>query len=108
MIMVILKNTYIEVIRKWYINSIVYKLTAFCRVVFYSNRITWKHNINVKNGRSRLNIFILLAYFYFIFDLVSLIPFLELELGLEQQGHMVTQQVTLDNMVTSHMIHERV
>jgi len=37
----------------------------------------------VKNRRSGLNIFILLSHFYFIFDLVFLIPFLELGLGLE-------------------------
>jgi len=62
---------------------------------------------SVKNRRSGLNIFILLPYFYFIFDLVSLIPLLELGLGLEQQGHVVTQQVTSDNTVRSHMTYER-
>ena len=45
--------------------------------------------------------------FYFIFDLFSFILFLEPGLGLEWQDHAVTQQVTSDDMVTSHMTHRR-
>jgi len=55
----------------------------------------------VKNARGGLNF----SYFYFSFDLFSFILFLEP--GLEGQDYTVTQQVTSDNMVTSHMTHRR-
>jgi len=51
---------------------------------------------------------LIFSYFYFIFDLFSFILFLELGLGLESQDHAVTQQVTSDDMVTSHMTHGRI
>ena len=47
------------------------------------------------------------TYFFFLFDLFSFILFLELGLGLEWRDHAVTQQVTSDDMVTSHMTHRR-
>ena len=53
---------------------------------------------DVKNTRSRLN------FSYFLFDLLSFILFLELGLELD---HTITQQVILDDMVTSHMTHRR-
>ena len=46
---------------------------------------------------------IFFSYFYFLFNLFFFILFLELGLGLEWQDHAVTQQVTSDDMVTSHM-----
>jgi len=46
-------------------------------------------------------------YSFFPFDLFSFISILELGLELELQDHAVTQQVTLANMVTSHIIHGR-
>jgi len=52
-----------------------------------------------------LTFLILFSYFYFSFDLFSFILFLEP--GLEGQDYTVTQQVTSDNMVTSHMTHRR-
>jgi len=60
---------------------------------------------NVKNEGSGLNIFIFFSHFYFLFNLFSFILFLEL--GLEWQDYAVTQQVTSDDMVTSHMIHKK-
>ena len=54
-----------------------------------------------------LIIFIFSFSFYFLFDLFSFILFLEPGLGLEWQDHAVTQQVTSDDIVTSHMIHRR-
>jgi len=56
----------------------------------------------VKNERSGLNIFL----FSFLIS-IFFILFLELELGVEWQDHAVTQQVTSDDMVTSHMMHGR-
>ena len=50
---------------------------------------------------------IFFSHFYFIFDLFPFILFLELGLGLEWQDHTITQQVTSDDMVTSHMTHKR-
>jgi len=52
-----------------------------------------------------LNFFYFFSHFYFIFDLFSVILFLEL--GLERQDHMVTQHVTSDDIVTSYMTHRR-
>ena len=55
-----------------------------------------------------------LTFFYFSFlififfsSYFLLFYFLELGLGLEWQDHGVTQQVTSDNMVTSHMAQGR-
>jgi len=45
--------------------------------------------------------------FDFLFDLFSFILFLELWLGVGGQDHTVTQQVTSDDIVTSHMTHRR-
>jgi len=57
--------------------------------------------MSVKNKRSGLSLFfIFLSHSYFLFDLFSIILFLELGLGLEWQYHTVTQQVTSDDMVT--------
>ena len=62
----------------------------------------------VKNKGNRLNIFtIFFSYFYFLFDLFPFILFLGLGLRLEWQDHAVTQQVTSDDIVTSHITHER-
>ena len=52
-----------------------------------------------------LTFLIFFSYFYFLFDLFSFILFLEL--GLEGQDHAVIQQITLGNVVTSCMMHER-
>jgi len=60
----------------------------------------------VKNKGSRLNIF-LFSFLIFIFFLIYFLLFLELGLELEWQDHTVTQQVTSDDTVTSHMIHRR-
>ena len=49
----------------------------------------------------------LIFFSYFCFDLLSFILFLELGLGLEGQDHAVAQQVTSDDMVTSHRTHGR-
>ena len=49
-----------------------------------------------------LTFLIFFSYFYFIF----LILFLEL--GLEEQDHAVTQQVTSGDTATSHMMYERI
>ena len=49
---------------------------------------------------------IFFSYFYFLFNLFSFILFLELGLGLEWQYHAVTQEVTSDDMVTSHLVVE--
>ena len=54
-----------------------------------------------------LNFSYFFSYFYFLFDLFSFILFLELGLRLEWQYHAVTQQVTSDDMVTSHITHGR-
>ena len=48
-------------------------------------------------------IFISPFHFYFIFSFIF-----KLRLGLEGQDHAVIQQVTSDNMVTSHIMHERI
>ena len=62
----------------------------------------------VKNEGNKLNIFpIFFSYFYFLFDLFPFILFLELGLRLKWQDHAVTQQVTSDDTVTSHITHER-
>jgi len=53
-----------------------------------------------------LTFLIFFSYFYFLFDLFSFILFLEP--GLEGQDHTVTQHVTSDDMVTSHMTHRRI
>ena len=50
---------------------------------------------------------IFFSHFYFLFDLFSFILFLKLGLGLERQDHTVTQKVTSDDMVTSHITHRR-
>ena len=50
---------------------------------------------------------ILFSYFDFIFDLFFFILFLELGLGVGERNHAVTQQVTSDDMVTSHIMHGR-
>ena len=55
-----------------------------------------------------LNFSYFFSYFYFLFDLCFFILFLELGLGLEWQDHAVTQQVTSDDTVTSHMTHRRI
>jgi len=49
------------------------------------------------------NNFYFLSYFYF-----PLFYFWNLGLGLEWQNHAVTQQVTLNNTVTSHRMHGRI
>ena len=54
-----------------------------------------------------LNFSYFFSYFYFLFDLFSFILFLELGLGLEWQDRAVTQQVTSDDTVTSHMMYGR-
>ena len=60
---------------------------------------------DIKNERSGLSLFsIFLSHSYFLFDLFSIILFLELGLGLEWQDHAVTQQVTSDDMVTNHIM----
>ena len=52
-----------------------------------------------------LTFLIFFSYFYFLFNLFFFILFLEL--GLEEQDHAITQQVTSGDMVTSHMMHGR-
>jgi len=61
----------------------------------------------IKITRSGLSFFYFLFSFLLSFDLFPIILFLELGLGLEWQDHAVTQQITSDNRVTSHIIHER-
>jgi len=51
---------------------------------------------------------IFFSHFYFLFNLFPIILFLELGLGLEWPDHTVTQQVTSDDIVTSHMMHGRI
>ena len=56
----------------------------------------------VKNKESRLNVFLFFfSHFIFFYSI------LKLELGLEWQDHTVTQEVTSDDIVTSHIIHGR-
>ena len=54
-----------------------------------------------------LNFSYFFSYFYFLFNLLPVMLFLELGLRLEGQDHAVTQHVTSDNMVTSHKSHRR-
>ena len=56
----------------------------------------------VKNEESRLNVFLFFfSHFIFFYSI------LKLGLGLEWQDHTVTQEVTSDDIVTSHIIHGR-
>ena len=48
----------------------------------------------LRSQKVDLTFLILFSYFYSLFDLFFFILFLRLRLGLEQQGHAVTQQVT--------------
>ena len=64
---------------------------------------------SVRIAEGGLNFFLLFIVFLILFSLSFSIYFLflELGLGLEWQDHAVTQQVTSDDTVTSHMIHRR-
>jgi len=68
------------------------------------NSFILKYTYCVKNERSGLNIFLFSLLIFISFLIYSpLFLSLELGLGLEWQDHTVTQQVTPDDMVTSHM-----
>ena len=66
----------------------------------------YQKSADIKNERSRLNIFLFSSLIFILFS-IYFIFFSELGLGLEWQDHTVTQQVTSDDTVTSHMIHGR-
>ena len=64
--------------------------------------------VYVRIAKGGLNFYLSFSFFI-LFSLSFLIYFLflELGLGLEGQDHAVTQQVTSDDTVTSHMTHRR-
>ena len=62
----------------------------------------------VKITEGGLNFYLTLSFlFYFLFHFRSIFLFLELGIGLSDKDHIVTWQVTSDDMVTSHMIQGR-
>ena len=82
------------------------KLQSTLKAEISTAQQCYQKSADIKNERSRLNIFLFSSLIFILFS-IYFIFFSELGLGLEWQDHTVTQQVTSDDTVTSHMIHGR-